>query len=58
MFAYERSKFERVELMSRENNACDAYEDVIGVVGSSNNKVTDNTTILKGLIWTGVNRIY
>ena len=34
LFAYKYSKFERIELMKRESNTPEAYEDMIRSVGA------------------------
>ena len=47
MFAYKYSKFERIELMRREANAPDAYEDIIRAIGAPDKAMTDNTSILQ-----------
>ena len=58
LFAYKYSTFERIELMTREVNDPEAYEDVIRSVGAPNKTVTYNTAILTGLIWTSINHIH
>ena len=49
MFAYKCSKFERIELVRREANAPDIYDDIISAVGAPNKIVTDNCSVLTGL---------
>jgi hypothetical protein len=58
MFAYKNSKFERIELMRREANAPEKYEDFIRSIGAPNETVTDNDKVLTGHRWTTINRHY
>ena len=58
LFTYKYSKFERIELMKREENVPEAYEDVIRSVSKPNKTVTDNAAVLIGIRWTSINCIY
>ena len=49
LFAYKYSKFERIQLMKREANAPEAYEDVIRLVGAPKKRLLTILLSLQGL---------
>ena len=57
-FACKYSTVERIELIRREANVPEAYEDMIRSVGAPNKTVTDNTVALTGLRWASIYRRY
>ena len=44
--------------MRKEANAPEAYEDLIRIIGAPSKTVTDNASVLTGVIWTNINRKY
>ena len=58
LFSYKYSKIERIELMKREENSPEAYENVTRSVGVPNKTVSANDAVLTGLIWKSINCRY
>ena len=58
LFAYKYFKFERIDLIKREANTPEAYEDVIRSVGAPKKTITGNAAVITGLQWTSINRRY
>ena len=58
MFAFKRSKYEKVAFMRRKSQAPEAYDDLIRSVGVTNKTATDNAQVLTGTRWNLINRRY
>ena len=56
LFANKANKFTTVELMRRESQVPEAYEDTIRHIGVPNRTVTDNAKVCKSIKWVTVNR--
>ena len=58
MFAYKKSQMDVVQLMKREKEAIEKYEDTIIEYGAPTKTVTDNAQVMTGKGWRTVNRKY
>ena len=58
MFAYKKSEMDVIQLMKRESQASEKYEDTIIDFGAPNKTVTDNARALIGTKWKSINRKY
>ena len=58
MFAYKKSQMDVIQLMKREKEAVEKYEDTIIEHGAPTMTVTDNARVMTGRAWKTVNRKY
>ena len=58
MFAFKKSKFDKIHLMRKESQNHEKYLDVIRDIGAPDFVVTDNAKSMTGSKWSNTNRYY